>query len=804
MSMSTSLITKSHIYITALQFLQRTIGSSHGNWNGSYHSDKNPNKLSSSSNDIRRLYHSYRRARLDPDDSSPSFDTDISKLLNQGEQPKLTSAESSTNATPRKLRWESWSQEAGPRSSAPIRNNPLHCEEILKEHSFSGMPTKVVPLTTRIPTSLPPPSPPLLPPSPSPPTSLYPYRNINNDTIGKLQPFTLQIAPIRMGETEARSRRCLRSFEGCAEDSKKVSISSSSTNRVMVARSYPSPQIEGKSEARGSKAPLIQRDPWHSFEGGHTHPFGVRTTNTRKSKCSKPVNANSPSKAPATQISARRNTENESNTALESTSSNNPVTIRALHNQDTLERGRVSKATLIRNDPRGGIEDCSTNLPTCSKSHEGSNSKQDNAHSSLDSRSTMIVAVTFRDTQKYPSGKDQELKKNKAPDQKAKQLCANKSPVPSSKVDISAVSHCRLTYNSNKPCNELARDHTPPKINKERRGKKHEIENGKPKRFRSAYVLFTKEWIPKLWREIPNLTFVESGKLLGEKWAALTPKEKETYDTMAAKDKARYQKEMKDYKRRKGVKEIKMCAKDAGKNPSASQSDVSDQKAQASLPTSTPTSSASESPSIDPILQIPLHVTPIRKHLCHSSNVYDKNADAISANEPLATFQVPYTCPKEVKNQVPENLTPKTKIPSRKGIVEDINALKRISGLSDPLPDPSLRIDCIEDAAVSVVTPSRRDLGFASRSDATSLRSAFLNHVRKVKREMDQKNNLGQRKSTSRNPVPIPDPHSDRAKQLVVSTSKPIRGDRTGEAPRSAVWKHSKKVECESEEWDFL
>jgi len=52
---------------------------------------------------------------------------------------------------------------------------------------------------------------------------------------------------------------------------------------------------------------------------------------------------------------------------------------------------------------------------------------------------------------------------------------------------------------------------------------------------------------PIVNKEFPGIKFVELGKLLGERWRALTPEQKKQYEEMAAEDKVRFQIEMQQY-----------------------------------------------------------------------------------------------------------------------------------------------------------------------------------------------------------------------------------------------------------------
>lgn len=88
----------------------------------------------------------------------------------------------------------------------------------------------------------------------------------------------------------------------------------------------------------------------------------------------------------------------------------------------------------------------------------------------------------------------------------------------------------------------LIEDHRPRKRSK--RGPK---DPAAPKRASGAYVFFTNEMRPKVLQEFPGIKFVELGKVLGERWRALTPQQKKRYEGMAGEDKVRFQMEMQVY-----------------------------------------------------------------------------------------------------------------------------------------------------------------------------------------------------------------------------------------------------------------
>ena len=88
----------------------------------------------------------------------------------------------------------------------------------------------------------------------------------------------------------------------------------------------------------------------------------------------------------------------------------------------------------------------------------------------------------------------------------------------------------------------LIEDHRP-----KRRNKRVPKDPAAPKRASGAYVFFTNEMRPKVLQEFVGIKFVELGRVLGERWRALTPEEKKRYEEMAAEDKVRFQLEMQQY-----------------------------------------------------------------------------------------------------------------------------------------------------------------------------------------------------------------------------------------------------------------
>jgi hypothetical protein len=72
-----------------------------------------------------------------------------------------------------------------------------------------------------------------------------------------------------------------------------------------------------------------------------------------------------------------------------------------------------------------------------------------------------------------------------------------------------------------------------------------------PKRPTTSFLYFSVEMRPKIKEKNPEMTFGELGKKIGELFRALTPDEKEKYETKAKEDKIRYTKELAAYNGKK-------------------------------------------------------------------------------------------------------------------------------------------------------------------------------------------------------------------------------------------------------------
>jgi len=90
-------------------------------------------------------------------------------------------------------------------------------------------------------------------------------------------------------------------------------------------------------------------------------------------------------------------------------------------------------------------------------------------------------------------------------------------------------------------------------------GKKHKRQNRKPKdpnlpkHPRSAWLYFTIELRPRRSEQNPEKSMTELTTMLSKEWKAMGPPKKKKYEDMAKKDKDRYEREKKQYLKKKEV-----------------------------------------------------------------------------------------------------------------------------------------------------------------------------------------------------------------------------------------------------------
>ena len=87
-------------------------------------------------------------------------------------------------------------------------------------------------------------------------------------------------------------------------------------------------------------------------------------------------------------------------------------------------------------------------------------------------------------------------------------------------------------------------DPNAPKKKKKRKKK----DPNAPKRPKSSYMCFAITRRPELVKANPKWDFGKYGKAIGDEWRVMSASKKAKYEKMAAADKARYVREMKNYK----------------------------------------------------------------------------------------------------------------------------------------------------------------------------------------------------------------------------------------------------------------
>ncbi|KAH0604295.1 uncharacterized protein H6S33_006672 [Morchella sextelata] len=83
--------------------------------------------------------------------------------------------------------------------------------------------------------------------------------------------------------------------------------------------------------------------------------------------------------------------------------------------------------------------------------------------------------------------------------------------------------------------------------NKPVKGAKKKKDPNAPKRGLSAYMFFANEQRENVRSENPGIAFGQVGKVLGERWKALTPLQRKPYEDKALIDKERYEKQKAAY-----------------------------------------------------------------------------------------------------------------------------------------------------------------------------------------------------------------------------------------------------------------
>ena len=114
------------------------------------------------------------------------------------------------------------------------------------------------------------------------------------------------------------------------------------------------------------------------------------------------------------------------------------------------------------------------------------------------------------------------------------------------------------------------------------KGKRGKKEPGAPKGATNAYMVFSKEQRAKLKDEGKKPSFGEAGKLISERWKALSEDDKKPYQEAAEKDKKRHEKELEEFKKKGGGKAEKPAAAKKSKKESSSEASSSEEEKESS------------------------------------------------------------------------------------------------------------------------------------------------------------------------------------------------------------------------------
>ncbi|KAI9365217.1 high mobility group box domain-containing protein [Pilaira anomala] len=82
-----------------------------------------------------------------------------------------------------------------------------------------------------------------------------------------------------------------------------------------------------------------------------------------------------------------------------------------------------------------------------------------------------------------------------------------------------------------------------PKVDEDKKKRRSKKDPSAPKRGLSAYMFFSQDQRATVKDESPEATFGQIGKILGEKWKALSDEQKKPYNEKAEADKKRYENE---------------------------------------------------------------------------------------------------------------------------------------------------------------------------------------------------------------------------------------------------------------------
>ncbi|KAL1997815.1 hypothetical protein VTN02DRAFT_693 [Thermoascus thermophilus] len=93
----------------------------------------------------------------------------------------------------------------------------------------------------------------------------------------------------------------------------------------------------------------------------------------------------------------------------------------------------------------------------------------------------------------------------------------------------------------------MPKEKTTARKSKTRGVEKKKKDPNAPKRGLSAYMFFANEQRESVREENPGISFGQVGKVLGERWKALTDEQRRPYEEKALADKKRYEDEKASY-----------------------------------------------------------------------------------------------------------------------------------------------------------------------------------------------------------------------------------------------------------------
>ncbi|GFF36938.1 non-histone chromosomal protein 6 [Aspergillus udagawae] len=93
----------------------------------------------------------------------------------------------------------------------------------------------------------------------------------------------------------------------------------------------------------------------------------------------------------------------------------------------------------------------------------------------------------------------------------------------------------------------MPKEKTSTRATKTKRVERKKKDPNAPKRGLSAYMFFANDNRDKVREENPGITFGQVGKMLGERWKALSDSDRRPYEEKAAADKKRYEDEKASY-----------------------------------------------------------------------------------------------------------------------------------------------------------------------------------------------------------------------------------------------------------------